>query len=177
MFFGIDPGSRLTGWGAVKVEGNRYSLGDCGVISVSEKKPLSERLQQIFEQLNELLEQHNPQMVFLESIFHHKYARSALVLGHARGVALLAAQLRNCPIGEISPTEVKKAVTGRGRADKEQVQHMVRMLLGMPEIAQVDASDALAVAFAGATRAQFAQRFAHQKTPNWLHRSSRTGGK
>jgi crossover junction endodeoxyribonuclease RuvC len=129
---------------------------DCGVIAVAEKRPLSERLQDIFQALTTLLEEHAPDAAFLESIFHHKSARSALVLGHARGVAMLACGVRALPLEEISPSEVKKAVTGRGRAEKAQVQEMIRVLLGLPEVPQEDASDALAVALAGAGRTRFA---------------------
>lgn len=129
---------------------------DCGVIAAGERRPLETRLERIFTEIQILLHQHKPDAVFMESIFHHKSARSALVLGHARGVALLACGLRELPLVEISPSEVKKAVTGRGRADKGQVQAMVKVLLGLSEVAQEDASDALAVAFAGAARAHFA---------------------
>lgn len=154
--FGIDPGSRYTGWGVIENEGSRYRMVDCGVLAVGERRPLPDRLQDIYRSLDELLGRFTPDAVFLESIFHHKSARSALVLGHARGVAMLACSMHERPPLEISPSEVKKAVTGQGRADKAQVQAMVKVLLGLPEIAQEDASDALAVAFAGATRARFA---------------------
>jgi crossover junction endodeoxyribonuclease RuvC len=92
--------------------------------------------------------------VFLESLFHAKNAKSALVLGHARGVALLAARQSRAQIDEVSPAEVKKAVTGRGRAEKFQVQEMVRLILGLPAAQPADASDALAIAIAGSARAR-----------------------
>ena len=135
-------------------------MRDCGVIAVAERRPLPERLQDIFRSLRQLVERHEPDAAFLESIFHHKSVRSALVLGHARGVAMLACELSAVPVAEISPAEVKKAVTGRGRADKAQVQAMVQALLGLPEVAQADASDALSVAVAGASRARFAAALA-----------------
>ncbi len=154
--FGVDPGSQKTGWGAVRAEGSRLIHLGSGVIRAG-RGALPARLQKIFDGLNEALEKHQPERVFLESIFHSKNARSALVLGHARGVALLAASISKRPVGEIAPTEVKKAVTGRGRAEKAQVQEMVKILLGLREKAQEDQSDALAVAIAGATRAQWAE--------------------
>lgn len=157
LAFGIDPGSRYTGWGVVESEGSRVRMVDCGVVAVGGQRPLPERLQDIFRALDALLDQHRPDAVFVESIFHHKSARSALVLGHARGVCMLACGLRALPFEEISPSEVKKAVTGRGRAEKVQVQEMMRVLLGLPQLADEDASDALAVAFAGAARARFAR--------------------
>ncbi len=152
---GIDPGSRFTGWGLIHREGSRFSMVDCGVLAVGERRPLPERLGAIFDGLDHRISALRPDAVFLESIFHHKNAKSALVLGHARGVAMLACARRALPIEELSPAEVKKAVTGRGRADKAQVQEMVRVLLGLPAVAEENASDALAVAFAGAVRARF----------------------
>jgi len=152
--FGIDPGSHRTGWGVILAEGGRMSTMGCGVIHADSDAPLSDRVATIFAGLRAELERHHPDHVFLESMFHHKSARSALVLGHARGVALLAARLTAAPIDELSPAEVKKAVTGTGRAEKVQVQEMVRIILGLRERAEVDASDALAVAIAGAQRAR-----------------------
>lgn len=155
LAFGIDPGSRKTGFGAVRVEGSRLIHVASGVIRVDEDAPLSDRLAEIFERLTTLLAEVGPERVFLESVFHHKSAQSALVLGQARGVALLAAARTGRPVGEVSPAEVKKAVTGSGRATKEQVQEMVRVLLGMQDKAPSDAADALAVAVAGAASAKW----------------------
>ncbi|MEL6188170.1 MAG: crossover junction endodeoxyribonuclease RuvC, partial [Myxococcota bacterium] len=104
LAFGIDPGSRFTGWGVIAHEGSRYEMVDCGVLAVGERRPLADRLRDIHLGLEALLERHAPDDVFLESIFHHKSARSALVLGHARGVALLACGLRELPLVEISPS-------------------------------------------------------------------------
>lgn len=155
LAFGIDPGSRRTGWGAVRVEGSRLTCVDFGVIRVAESAPLSERLSNIFDGLSDHLARIEPERVFLESLFHHKSAKSALILGHARGVGMLAAARTGRPIGEVSPAEVKKAVTGSGRATKEQVQQMVKVLLGLEEAAPSDAADALAVAIAGASTAHW----------------------
>ena len=151
---GIDPGSRRTGWGVVHLEGSSARAVDYGVIRLSERLPLAERLHRIYDELAEILRIVGPPRVFLESIFHHKNAQSALVLGHARGVAILAAACAGAEVGEISPAEVKRAVTGHGRADKHQVQQMVKILLGLSAPAAADASDALAVAFAGAVVAK-----------------------
>lgn len=153
IVFGIDPGSHNTGWGVLHSSGNQLKYIDAGVIRTKKDAPLSVRIDTIFDELLLNMGRHKPDRICLESIFHHKSARSALVLGHARGVALLAA--RRCSqadIHEISPAEVKKAVTGHGRADKKQVQAMIRVLLGLPETPPADAADALAVAIAGATR-------------------------
>lgn len=156
--FGIDPGSVRTGWGVVESSGSRLVCHDFGVITAPDKDALPRRLETIYLGLQAALNENAPDEVFLESIFHHQSAKSALVLGHARGVALLAASQAGRPIGEIAPAEVKKAVTGSGRADKHQVQEMIRIQLGLPKRAPADASDALAVAIAGATRSRFAAR-------------------
>jgi crossover junction endodeoxyribonuclease RuvC len=153
--FGIDPGSQKTGYGVIRVEGSSYRCLAAQVIRTEQGAPLHERLRLIYERLTKALEEHAPDHVFLESMFHHKNAQSAIVLGEARGVALLAASMRSVPLGEISPAEVKKAVTGRGNADKGQVQEMVRILLGLEKRAAQDASDALAIAIAGASRVRF----------------------
>ena len=162
--FGIDPGSHRTGWGVIKAEGSSFSCVDAGVLTADSKAPLSERLTQIFNGLTAALSQHEPDQVFLESVFHHKSAKSALVLGQARGVALLAAGLKSHSVREVAPAEVKKAVTGRGRADKLQVQEMVKILLGLPAPLPSDASDALAIAIAGATRTRWTALTAEAST-------------
>jgi crossover junction endodeoxyribonuclease RuvC len=153
LSFGIDPGSQRTGWAAVRSQGSQLFAVDYGVIRI--RGDLADRLVDIFEGLTVLLADLRPDVVCLESVFHQKNAQSALTLGHARGVALLAARRSAPACVEITPAEVKKAVTGRGRADKEQVQHMIKALLGLDELPPSDAADALAVAVAGATRARF----------------------
>lgn len=150
--FGIDPGSRKTGWGVVDAEGSRVTFVGAGVIRLDESLDLAPRLAALHRGLTEVLGQHRPDCVFIESAFHHKNARSALVLGHARGVVLLSATQADASLGEVAPTEVKKAVTGSGRADKAQVQSMIRAILGLQKAPAEDAADALAVAIAGAAR-------------------------
>jgi crossover junction endodeoxyribonuclease RuvC len=152
--FGIDPGSHRTGWGVLESNGNQFVAIAAGVIQMPEQAPLHERVEPIFVELSKLLEEHRPELVCVESVFHQRNARSALVLGHARGVALLAARRSGSPIQELTPAEVKKAVTGSGRAEKSQVQSMVKVLLGLAERLPYDASDALAVALAGLQRAR-----------------------
>jgi crossover junction endodeoxyribonuclease RuvC len=148
--FGIDPGSHRTGWGAVELAGSTVLVHGFDVIRADGDAPLSTRLDTVHRGLERALDDVRPTQVFLESIFHHKSAKSALVLGHARGVALLAAARSGADVRELSPAEVKKSVTGNGRAEKEQVQEMVRIILGMATRAPADASDALALAIAGA---------------------------
>ncbi|GAB4265347.1 MAG: crossover junction endodeoxyribonuclease RuvC [Deferrisomatales bacterium] len=159
---GIDPGSRVTGYGVVEVAGNRLTHVAHGTIPCSDRLPMAGRLARIYRGLNRVLADHAPAEVGIESIFHSRNAQSALKLGHARGVALLVAELAGLAVVEYTPMQVKSAVVGYGRADKRQVQEMVRRLLALPEPAGPDASDALAVAICHAqtrgTLAAFAGR-------------------
>jgi crossover junction endodeoxyribonuclease RuvC len=145
--FGIDPGSVRTGYGCIDSDGSRHRLVTCGAIAAPSRLPFPERLHAIHTALTTLLAECRPDGVAVESLFHALHARSALQLGHARGVALLAARQANLPIAEYSPTQVKRAVVGYGRAEKPQVARMIRLLLGLDDVSHpLDASDALAVA-------------------------------
>ena len=143
---GIDPGTELAGWGLLEISGAKVNHVDNGVLTLG-KASLAERLKKLFESLDRIIEEYRPAEVAVEGVFTARNARSALTLGHARGVTLLAAARRQLPLFEYPPATVKKAVSGSGRADKEQVQRAVQMLLDLPEPAQADAADALAVAF------------------------------
>jgi crossover junction endodeoxyribonuclease RuvC len=145
--FGIDPGSARTGYGCVQSDGTRHRLVVCGAISIAARKPFPEKLEVIHTELGALLARYRPDCVAIENLFHAVNARSALKLGHARGVAMLAAVEAGVPIVEYTPAEVKQSVVGYGRAEKGQVQSMIRLLLGLAEPpAPFDASDALAIA-------------------------------
>ena len=145
--FGIDPGSARTGYGCVQSDGTRHRLVACGAIGSPATNSFAQRLQVIHVELATLIAQHRPDCVAIESLFHAVNARSALKLGHARGVAMLAAVEAGVPIVEYAPTEVKQAVVGYGRAEKGQVQSMIQLLLGLSAPpAPYDASDALAIA-------------------------------
>lgn len=150
IVIGIDPGSRTTGFGVVSSEGNRARCIDFGTVSMPAKTksgPIQHRLSVIYSKLCELFEKYQPDRIAVEGVFYATNVKSALVLGHVRGVVLLAATIRNIEIAEFSPLEVKKAVAGYGRADKQQVQHMVKTLLNLTkEPSPYDASDALAIA-------------------------------
>ena len=141
---GVDPGSVRTGYGVVEKDGNRLRHVDNGVIVLSSKSSIASRLQEIFIELTAVIDRYRPNVAVFETLFFAKNAQSALKLGHARGAAMLAAGLRELDIAEYSPAEVKRAVATSGRADKEQVAQMVKLILGLPEVAQEDASDALA---------------------------------
>ncbi|HEY8550120.1 MAG TPA: crossover junction endodeoxyribonuclease RuvC [Vicinamibacterales bacterium] len=145
--FGIDPGSVRTGYGCVESDGSRHRLVACGAITSPARLAFPERLLAIHTELCRLIADCRPEAVAVEALFHAVNARSALQLGHARGVALLAATQAGLPIAEYAPAEVKRAVVGYGRAEKTQVQRMIGLLLGLDEIpGPYDVSDALAVA-------------------------------
>lgn len=148
---GIDPGSRATGYGVIDQQGHNLTFVTCGVIRTSEKKPFPERLEEIYYGINEVIGAYKPQLVGVEDIFTAINPRSALKLGHARGVLILAARQHGLLLEEYSPTVVKQAVAGYGQAPKEQVQQMVRVLLKLVASPSQDAADALAVAICRAS--------------------------
>jgi len=145
--FGIDPGSVRTGYGCLETHAGRHRLILCGALAAPAGSRLPDRLHVIHDGLTRLLREAAPDCVAVESVFHARNVRSALVLGHARGVALLAAIEAGLPLVEYSPTEIKLATVGYGRAEKAQVQQMVKLLLGLAVApTPYDAADALAVA-------------------------------
>ena len=146
--FGIDPGSERTGYGCVETDGRRHHLITCGAIAASQGgNSFPQRLARIHAELSALLASHRPDCVAIENVFYATNVRSALRLGHARGVAMLAAVEAGCPIAEYTPAEIKRAVVGYGRAEKQQVGQMIKLLLGLSAVPTPhDASDALAVA-------------------------------
>ena len=145
--FGIDPGSERTGYGCVESDGRRHRLVTCGAITAPPDAGFPQRLSNIYRQLSSLLRTAQPDCVAIENLFHAVNARSALKLGHARGVAMLAAVESGLTIAEYSPAEIKRALVGYGRAEKHQVAEMIRLLLHLDVVPTPhDASDALAVA-------------------------------
>ena len=145
--FGIDPGSERTGYGCVETDGRRHHLVACGAIAASQADNFPQRLARIHAELSRLLVSHHPDCVAIENVFYATNVRSALKLGHARGVAMLAAVEAGCDVFEYTPAEIKRAVVGYGRAEKPQVGQMVKLLLGLTAAPSPhDAADALAVA-------------------------------
>ena len=145
--FGIDPGSERTGYGCVETDGSRHRIVTCGAISSPAPTGFPDKLHRIHSQLTIILAECRPACVAIENVFYSVNARSALKLGHARGVAMLAAVEAGVPVFEYTPAEIKRAVVGYGRADKAQVQQMIKLLLGLAEVPSPhDAADALAVA-------------------------------
>jgi crossover junction endodeoxyribonuclease RuvC len=144
---GIDPGSRRTGYGCVESDGRRHHLVRCGAVTTSEAGGFPDRLASIYRELTAIIRDCAPQCVAIENLFHATNVRSALLLGHARGVAMLAAVEAGLPVVEYTPAEIKRAVVGYGRAEKFQVQQMMKLLLRLDRVPSPhDAADALAVA-------------------------------
>lgn len=143
---GIDPGTNATGYGVIEKAGSGIVYVSCGVIRPSSRMPLPKRLVAIYDGICEVIEKHKPAQAAVEDVFVSKNPRSALKLGQARGVLLLAALQRGLPVQEYAPRAVKQAVTGYGQASKAQVQQMVRALLRLSANPSKDAADALAVA-------------------------------
>lgn len=150
IVLGIDPGTANTGYGVVKSDGRGpATLLECGVIRTRARDPLPARLHEIYEGVEELIARHKPDALSIEDVFYAKNVRTTVVLGHARGVVLLAAQQRGLDIHEFPPAEIKKAVVGRGGATKDQVQFMVARLLRLKSVPQPsDAADGVAAALA-----------------------------
>jgi len=146
IILGIDPGSRLTGYGVIRQQGNSFQYLASGCIRLDTGAELPERLLQIFNGVTEIIRQNSPTIFAIEQVFMSRNADSALKLGQARGAAIVAAKYAALDVHEYSARQVKQSVVGTGAADKAQVQHMVKTLLKLPATPQADAADALAVA-------------------------------
>ena len=142
---GIDPGSRLTGFGVLDFAGDTPTYVTCGTVK-SQKGTFPDRLKQIFESVGEIVAEYEPEIIAIETVFMARNAGSALKLGQARGAAMVAATNNQVPVAEYSARQIKQSVVGTGAADKTQVQHMVASILKLPGTPQADAADALAVA-------------------------------
>lgn len=147
IVLGIDPGTARLGYGLVERQGSELTMLDFGCIETTNDRPLEQRLLLIHEGITDLIETHRPEAVGVERLFFNKNVQTAMAVGQARGVVLLTAAQHGLPLYEYGPHEVKLAVTGYGRAPKEQVQRMVQLVLSMSELPRPDdAADALAVA-------------------------------
>ncbi len=148
LALGIDPGTATTGYGLVRwLPTGAYEMVDFGAVLTEAGQPMPERLSELFHKLSQIIELHQPDTSAVEQLFFQTNVKTAISVGQARGVAILALAEAHVPVGEYSPLQIKQAVTGYGKADKRQVQEMVRLLLNMDEIPKPDdAADALAVA-------------------------------
>lgn len=162
---GIDPGSRFTGYGVVEGDGCRLRHIASGVIRIRPQLTFPERLKVIYEELVSVIESLEPRWMAVEEVFIAKNVRSALLLGHARGAAILAGVNSGLALFEYSPLQIKQAVVGYGRAEKDQVQNMVQHLFGIREPLNANASDALAVAICHLNTHSSRARWTHAKQP------------
>lgn len=152
---GIDPGSRITGYGVIATNGHEIGFIACGTIRTGDETVFSRRLLTIFHDLGEVIRTHQPDVAAIEDIFIDRNPRSALKLGHARGAAVVAALHHNLEVFDYPARQVKQTVAGYGHAEKAQVQHMVRTLLQLNATPSKDAADALAVAICHAHQNPF----------------------
>lgn len=147
LVLGVDPGSAITGFGLIREAGSRLEAVEYGCIRTSPAKPIELRLKAIYNELGDIIERHRPDFFAVEELFFNKNVRTALTVGQARGVIILAGAKNGLPLHEYTPLQVKQAVVGYGRADKNQIQFMVKTILNLPEIPKPDdVADALAVA-------------------------------
>lgn len=146
IILGIDPGSRITGYGLIRESNRSFEYIDSGCIRTNPDGELSQKLLQIYNGICQLMEDYSPSEVAIEQVFMHQNPNSALKLGHARGVAMVAAASHRVKVCEYSAREIKQTVVGYGAAEKDQVSHMVVQLLGLNSSPQKDAADALAIA-------------------------------
>jgi crossover junction endodeoxyribonuclease RuvC len=149
---GIDPGTGILGFGVIDVEGSKVTMLDAGVVRTRVHQPLDERLVEIYTSLCEIVAETKPKIMVIEKLFFAQNVTTAISVSHARGVAMLAGKLAGLEIVEYTPLQIKLALTGYGRAQKKQVQEMVRVLLGLKEVPKPDdCADALAAALMHAT--------------------------
>jgi len=147
IILGIDPGIAITGYGVIKTQGNSFKILEYGVIRSSKEMETARRLQEIYQGVDQIIDLYKPETMAIEELFFNKNAKTALIVGQARGVAMLAAYQRSVSVYEYTPLQVKQAVVGYGRAEKQQVQFMVKSILNLQEIPRPDdAADALAIA-------------------------------
>lgn len=159
---GIDPGSIITGYGIIDCNGNHSTHVSDGTIRTG-KNGLPDKLRNIFENITALICKYQPDEIAVEQVFMHRNADSALKLGQARGAAITACTLQSLPLFEYTPNQIKQATTGKGHAAKQQVQHMVKVLLCLNNVPCADAADALAVALCHAHSRQGLQRMGNAR--------------
>ncbi|MEN9916532.1 MAG: crossover junction endodeoxyribonuclease RuvC [Pseudomonadota bacterium] len=157
IILGIDPGSCITGYGIIQLQDSQLNYLDSGCIKLT-NKPFSERLERIFTGLQTVVAEYKPQEAAIEQVFMHINPNAALKLGQARGAALTAVATAKLTVSEYSARQVKQSVVGYGAANKQQVQHMVRLLLNLDRSPQADAADALAIAICHAQVRQSGER-------------------
>ncbi|MDO5708320.1 MAG: crossover junction endodeoxyribonuclease RuvC [Andreesenia angusta] len=160
IIFGIDPGIAIVGYGVIEYSGNKFRTIDYGAILTEASIPFPKRIKIIYDELTKLLDKYKPDAVAIEELFFNKNVKTAINVGQARGVQLLSVVNRGIDLFEYTPLQVKQAVVGYGRAEKRQVQEMVKLLLGLKKIPKPDdVADALAVAICHAHSGNFDNLF------------------
>ncbi|MDD7306369.1 MAG: crossover junction endodeoxyribonuclease RuvC [Peptoniphilaceae bacterium] len=160
VILGIDPGIAIMGYGLIKLEANRIHVIENGVITTSSTTPTPQRLKLLYDNLEKIIDEFKPDEFAIEELFFNQNVKTAITVGHARGVQILCAQDKNIPIYEYTPLQIKQAITGYGRASKKQMQLTVATLLNLKEIPKPDdAADALAVALCHSLSQRFKENF------------------
>ncbi len=177
LILGVDPGLQQTGLGLISVEGKKNLLRATKLLVTKTSDSLPARLQTLFRGMQDALREWRPDIIVVEKLIYARNAQIALKLGHARGVLLLAGELNNVAIAEYTPAEIKRAVTGNGAASKEQVQRMVKVIVGSQELSSsFDVTDALALAICHAHRAAHSKTSAKSAPPRFQKRVRKQNG-
>ena len=160
IVLGIDPGIAIVGYGIIEYNGNKFKAIDYGVITTKSDQPYPQRLKEIYLSMDSLIKKYKIDAVAIEELFFSKNVKTAIGVSHARGVLVLCSELNGCPTYEYTPLQVKQGICGYGRADKRQVQEMVKIILGLEKIPRPDdAADALAVAISHCHTSRFSEIF------------------
>ena len=160
IIFGIDPGLAISGYGILNYVGNKFEVVEYGAVITESCEEFPKRLKKIYDSYTALFELYKPEAVAIEELFYNKNVKTAIAIAQARGVHLLAAENKNIPLYEYTPLQIKQGLVGYGRADKRQVQEMVKIILNLDKIPQPDdVADALAAAVCHAHSLKFAENF------------------
>jgi crossover junction endodeoxyribonuclease RuvC len=160
VILGVDPGIAIMGYGLIELKGNRIKVIENGVVTTSPKTHVPERLDILYNNLDDIIKEFKPDEFAIEELFFNQNVKTAITVGHARGVQVLCAQRNNLPIYEYTPLQIKQAITGYGRASKKQMQLTVATLLNLSEIPKPDdAADALAVSLCHSLSQRFKEEF------------------
>ncbi len=160
IVLGIDPGIAIVGYGIIEYKGNKFRTLDYGVIRTRSDQPYPQRLKEIYKAMDSIIKNYQIDAIAIEELFFNKNVKTAIEVAHARGVLVLCSEFNECPTYEYTPLQVKQGITGYGRADKKQVQEMVKLILGLEKIPKPDdAADALAVAISHCHTSRFSEIF------------------
>lgn len=164
IILGIDPGLAISGYGILNYTGNKFEVIDYGCIETESCEEFPKRLKHLYDSYTSIIDMYKPKAVAIEELFYNKNAKTAMAIAQARGVHLLAAENKNIPLYEYTPLQIKQGIVGYGRAEKRQVQEMVKVILNLKEIPRPDdAADGLAAAICHAHSLKFAENFKIKK--------------